>query len=315
MSAVINVQTGKNIISDIITSLEPRVSFIRSMRAIVDFIGTNTTTDSETALRTGFYLIHTMDNNALSDVKTYITNLLSNWRTVLRNNPRAITQGYYAGKLFVSSFEGAAIFLHNQFDTVLKVIEQEVNDYQFRFATGNDGYTASTKTISISNGADPYSSIITGPRLSTSGTIVGVCARYGNFTIDERIIHEILHYYHITLKRENPGDFFSLGIALIDNGFNPSYTGAFRNLWTHTEELKTISGLTVVGVILHYSRNSESRYLDDKKRMFRCSHSNAYCTKVPMYFVKVLQNTGLTIYYMPGEDIDVNYIKQHDDLI
>lgn len=88
-----------------------------------------------------------------------------------------------------------------------------------------------------------------------------------------------------------------------------------QSLWTDTEELKTISGLTAVGRALYYCKHSESRYLADKHKRFRFSHSSNYCTKVPAYFMEALKNTGLKVYYESGEDRDVNYLKQHDDLV
>ncbi len=151
------------------------------------------------------------------------------------------------------------------------------------------------------------------------GAVVGVVARDVEFLIDERLFHEILHYDHITLRKEYVlEDFTLLGRALIAGGFNPAYTGVLRSLWTDQEEFRTITGLFIHQITgaLMYSRESESRYLNDKLKPFRCSHSLSYCTKVPLYFVEaVLATGGIALRYLLGEDREVTYTKQHDDLI
>ena len=272
----------------------------------------------EAALRCAFYLINAIDPYVSfdsNDFKPYLRGLLERWRTELEDNPKEIEVGRYSKELFVKSIPGAVKSLRKIFGTVLQELNREVDEYKFQFVSGDDAYFPRTRTISINDKPDRRCMTISGPRLSVHDNVVGICTRGEIFTTDVVVMHEILHYYHITLKREDSGDFFTFGKALIANNFNHKYIGVLHSLWTHTEEMKTITGLTVDKGVLYYCKYSENRYLNDKRKRFRCSHSTSYCTKVPIYFVQALLNSNLVVYYLPDEDVDVPYIVQHDDLV
>lgn len=196
-------------------------------------------------------------------------------------------------------------------------LKDEIDKYRFRFADNSDSYESKTRTIAVTQ-AVSRASVFSGPRLSTLGRVVGVVARDVEFEVDEKLYHEILHYTHITLRKEVMlDDFMFLGMALMKQGFEAPYTGVLRSLWTNQEEFRTITGIFVgpSDKKLYYSKQSESRYLSEKEKSFRGSHSLDYCTKIPAYFVNMLVQTGIELHYLMGENREVNYTKQHDDLI
>lgn len=312
---VISVPVGKSVVQSIVASLEPRVDFVNSVYAIIKNI--KTISDGEIALRTVYALFRAIEPTALNsmgDVKNHIDNMLTVWQYALNDNPRKIVLTQYNGQLWTSNPLLLSQRLIDKLDVVFSVISEDVRKYQFDFGIGKDCYSITDRVIYISDRAPPTASVITGPELVTYGVTVGYACQYENFEVDERLLHELLHYYHITLRKEPWGDFWSVGLALVQIGFDPSYTGVLANLWTNPEELKTISGLTMVSEkVLGYCKESESRYLSEKGKCVRFSHSLAYCTKVPKYFFDLLKRTGITPNLKSSEKVD--YVKQLDDLI
>jgi hypothetical protein len=327
LDVIIGNPVGKSVISDIIASLEPRVLYMRSLRTIVSYIEARKDGTAATdALRVAFGVVNTLSPGGFANPAELGTKLKAvgvSMLSKLNASPEYIAQQSYTGDLFTlpANLITNAGILHAQLNTAVGLVEASVSKYLFQFADGDDEYSPTTRTISISSTATPKSSVIVGPRLATYGTVVGVAAKQETFLVDERLIHEILHYYHVTLKEEYKLKYFSnielLSKAIISAGFYPSYTGVLLSLWTHPEELRTITGLLINETGgLCYSENSEYRYISNKHKYFRCSHSSNYCTKVPWYFMDVITNkTGIAACYVPGEDRVVDYKKQNDDLI
>lgn len=320
LKTIVSNDIGKSLIEDIVAALEPRVNYATSLRDIIDHIKFLKIVNAENALRIVFGLVNSMNPDALknsTDFNAYISTGLGTWLDVLNVDPKRITKNCYMGDLFTTDYLNGVNFLYNQLNPIIKLIEDELDKYRFQFSTNIDGYNHISRTISIRN-IPASCSVVSGPRLNTFGHIVGIIMKDREFLSDERLFHEILHYNHITLRREYCFDTFEyLGRSLISHGFHPYYTGILRSLWTNEEEFRTITGIFYHpdSKQLCFSKQSESRYLSCKRKSFRCSHSLSYCTKVPEYFIQIICSTGINLYYFPGEDRDVSYIKQHDELI
>lgn len=319
LEIIVSNEVGKSLIEDIISSLEPRINYVNSLKNIIDHIGYIKTTNAESALRITFGLIGSMNPDALknsTEFDKYLHSELRTWFDALNANPKIVTENCYMGDLFTEDYLNCVNCLYDKLNPIIKMVEDELNKYRFKFSTNSDSYEHISRTISIRD-TKISCSVVSGPRLNTSGYIVGIIMKDREFLSDERLFHEILHYNHITLRREYCfGTFEYLGRSLITLGFNPSYTGILRSLWTNEEEFRTITGIFSHpdSKQLYFEKHSESRYLCCKEKSFRCSHSTSYCTKVPKYFTEIICNTGIKLYYFPGEDREVSYIKQHDEI-
>lgn len=324
LDMIIRLPVGRSTIADIVASVEPRLYYARSLREIVEYVDDrkDDISTAEEALRTEFGVVSSINPLILANAQTFNTYITSNlaweWYSKLNNSPEKINQSMYLGDLFTTDYVGAANFLYEELDKAVRLIEEEVASYLFQFSEGDDSYATNSRVIAVRD-MNTRASVVSGPRLSTMGSIVGIVARDTEFLVDERLFHEILHYSHMTLRKEYIlDDFTFLGKALISNGFDPAYTGILKSLWTDQEEFRTITGLFInpqTGV-LSYSVQNESRYLHEKSKSFRCGHSLSYCTKVPLYFVRaVSEDNRVAVHYALGEDREVGYVKQHNDLV
>lgn len=320
LEIIVSNAVGRSLIEDIVSALEPKINYAASLRNIINHIDSTKTLNAERALRIAFGLIKSMNPNALINstaFNAYLSTELGTWLDALYADPKRIIENCYMGDLFTTDYLNGVDFLYNKLNSITRLVEGELNKCRFQFNTNIDGYDHISRTISIKD-LPTSCSVVSGPRLNTFGCIVGIIMKDREFLSDERLFHEILHYNHITLRREYCFDTFEcLGRSLITHGFNPSYTGILRSLWTNEEEFRTITGIFSHpdSKQLCFEKHSESRYLCCKEKSFRCSHSTSYCTKVPKYFIEIICKTGINLYYFPGEDRDVSYIKQHDELI
>ena len=90
--------------------------------------------------------------------------------------------------------------LHGQINGVIKILNDELNTLRFQFKDDADYYNSDTKTIAVTN-SNIKASVISGPKLVTCATVVGILTQYEDILSDERLCHEILHYSHLTLAQ------------------------------------------------------------------------------------------------------------------
>lgn len=322
LGVIVTHATGKEVISDIVARLEPQIHYINSLQAIITHISANkdNLSTAPSAAKAFFGLLSFLDPNSINNkhsAELFVATVGNALLLRLENDPTPITPPDFPRNTYLDDspidlsieFANAA---HTFLDGVVKLVKDKLDGDRFQFGDTEDSYNPTNKTISVRNAVFKVSKV-TGPKLFTYGTQVGFIAKDIDFLIDERLFHEILHYDHITLRKEIFTDISLLGKLLIGNGFYPSYTGILQGLWTNSEEFRTITGLFERGGQLRYFRQSEYRYLADKGNFLRCGHSSSYCTKVPAYFIKLINDkTGVIINLQDTTDRD--YVKQYDEI-
>jgi hypothetical protein len=247
LGVIVTHTTGKDIISDIVSRLEPQILYVNSLLAIVNNIRTNkdNIASAQNALRVCFGLMNSLDLNSVTTAATvniFLPQIGNILLSKLENDPREIPINQYAGNVFATDYTGAANSIYNHLKVAVDIVNNKLNEDRFEFGDADDSYNPMNRKISVRNAVFKVSKI-TGPNLFTCDTFVGIVAKDVDFLIDERLSHEILHYDHITLRKELFSDISLIGRLLIGNGFYPSYTGVLQGLWTNSEEFRTITGL------------------------------------------------------------------------
>jgi hypothetical protein len=317
LRVIVTHATGKDIVSDIISRLEPQVQYVNSLLAIVGAIDANRgdPLTAQNAVRACFGLMNSLDPNSVTsvvNVNTFLPQIGSALLLNLENTPAVIPVAYYAGNVFATDYSGAANSIYPHLKAAVDIVNDRLKEDRFEFGDAEDSYNPINRRISVRNAVFKVSKI-TGPNLFTFGAFVGIAAEDLDFSIDERLSHEILHYDHITLRKESFSDILLIGRLLIGNGFYPSYTGILQGLWTNSEEFRTMTGLFERGGRLLYFRLSEYRYLADKLGFLRCSHSASYCTKVAACFINLIRDK-LRITVNLRNNTDREYVKQYDEI-
>lgn len=333
---IIKYETGKSIILDIIAALEPRISYAESLHEIFNTKIINGLTmeqrlKSEIELINFFHPKILKSCDIISIIKEIIKNKNNNNKKPLKDlivrrlikkinyEEVKITLGDCDTNIFLNEFSFSQEELYDlekYFKDILKNFVEEfestVNKYRFTFSTGESQYNSSTRVISLDPGKTQLSAV-SGPILQTYSALTGVVAKFVLFTDDEKLLHEILHYYHMTLREETiNNNFFLTCIKMIEYGIPPNYTRLLNDLWHYPEELKTITGLVAINNKLMYSKQCESRYINEKGKPFRFSHSSAYFTKCPWYFVQIMEKIGIKL--ILEDNYNVEYISQFDNL-
>lgn len=318
ISEIVKFPTGKSVIQDIVSSIEPRLKYYNSLKSTLETI--KSSRNSEVALRNIFGMFNFIDSEIVktkAKLITYLNNDFFKLTELVNTDPRVIRSTYYTGILFVDYCDYTTIVDKICFflDKFLVEIKNKVDNLRFKFGSNDNSYEHS-RIISIKHSDPIKASVVTGPRLKTLGVTVGVVNRDVIFTDDERLFHEILHYTHLGLRQEYlQNDFFQLGLNLFRNhNFSPNYSTTLNALWTSPEEFRTITGFFINpnDDNLYYSLQNESSYLHDKGKSFRCSHALCYLTKTPWFFVNLMKNSP---FYISGEDRDVDYNGQCDNFI
>lgn len=318
LTEIVKIPVGKDLISDIIARIEPQLIFVNSLETILEEIRTNKDNffTNQKAAKLCFGLIASLQPDSVNTQDTVVAFLKDVGNIFIdkfENSPSVISRNEYMGNVFTVDYSKLANTIYSQFKSAFDIIKKHLTDILFQFGDTIDGYSSATRTISVNNSVLKLSKV-TGPKLCTSGIYVGAIASDRDVTIDERLFHEILHYDHITLRKEPiDGNIFSMSKPLIADGFNPSYTGILSSLWTNAEEFRTITGLFFRSGHILYAKQCEYRYQSEKNSGLRYGHSCCYCPKVPAYFLNLLnEKCGITVHL---EDMrEREYIKQHDDL-
>lgn len=305
INEIIKYETGKSIIVDIVSALEPRVLYGESLRTIICNI--NNEEKEYEKVKIIFALIENFSPNSIlntNEIHTYVANKMYN---DLVGKIDSAPEEIIISDIDLDTFElyykeldedlKSTLYIKDILEKIIQEIETKINKYRFLLTIGEDNYyDAENKNIILSS-KETELSVISGPILQTYGKTVDVVSQPFIFENDEKLLHEIIHYYNLTLRQDlTDNDFNSLNIQLIKNGFSTDYTDLTLNIWSDTEELRTITGLIVINGKLMYSKQCEARYLKDKKKPFRFSHSSSYFTKCPWYFVELMEKIGITVY-------------------
>ena len=313
---IVRIPVGKELVSDIIARIEPQLLFVNSLEAILDEIreGKDNPLVCEQVARLSFGLMDFLEPGSVG-VKQNVINFLQNLDRILTSRfeecPSRIDVRMYEGDLFTEDFIRLVNGIYLQFEGAFRLIKDDLLGVCFRFGDRADSYDPVTRTISVEDCVVRLSKV-TGPVLCTAGVPVGVIASDRDCLIDERLFHEILHYDHLTLRKEEFDDISLIGRLLIVNGFNHAYVGVLSSLWTNAEEFRTITGLFSRDGNMRCFKQSEYRYLSEKGSGLRYGHSPCYCSKVPVYFLNLLRNYGIDVHL--EDDRERDYIKQNDDV-
>lgn len=313
---IINVPTGKSVIADIVSSLEPRLNYVNSLRQIINII--NQEINSENAIRIAFGLMNSINPGVVSDKDRligYIETGFIDWVDKIDQNPQPIARQDYMENLLVRhNLDNFIGILRGKFQNAINVAEKKLNSYRFQFSIDSDRYMPDLRTISINPDLQSRASVVSGPRLLIGNHVVGMVMRDIAFENDEKLFHEILHYYHIGLRKSlyvYSDNFDTLGEGLIrSNLLEIRHSLLLKDLWTTQEEFRTITGgfWDMYRQQLVFSPQNESCYLRDKGKSFRCSHSGNYITEISMDFIRIGERGGGVVHYFNNEDRDVSYI-------
>lgn len=313
---IVKIPVGRELVSDVIARIEPQLLFVSSLEAILDEIraGKDNPLVCEQVARLSFGLMDFLKPGSVEaeqNVIDFLQNLDRVLTTRFEEYPSRIGVRMYEGDLFTEDFIGLVNAIYLQFEGAFRVVKDDLLDVCFRFGDRDDSYDPVTRTISVENCIVKLSKV-TGPTLCTAGIPVGVIAADRDCLIDERLFHEILHYDHLTLRKEEFDDISLIGRSLIISGFNHAYVGVLSSLWTNAEEFRTITGLFSRNGDMGYFRQCEYRYLSEKGSGLRYGHSPCYYSKVPVYFLNLLKDCGIDVHL--EDDRERDYIKQNDDV-